>query len=143
MSPQPLIVERIYQSSIKNVWEALTDKDQMKVWYFDLEEFKPELGFEFQFLGGGDDQKFLHICKIVEINPYIKLSYSWRYDGYPGQSVVTFELFEMDENETRLKLTHIGLESFPQNTKNFAVNSFEEGWKFILGQSLSNYIETK
>lgn len=142
MSLQPLIIEKTYQTSLESVWKALTDKNQMKEWYFELQEFKPEVGFEFQFYGGSDDRKFLHLCKVTEVEFLAKLSYTWRYKDYPGQSIVTFELFKESNNKTRLKLTHTGLESFPQDIENFAIDNFRTGWNFILGESLPNYVET-
>ena len=50
---QPIIVERTYNAPIEKVWNAITNKDEMKKWYFDLAEFKAEPGFEFQFYGEG------------------------------------------------------------------------------------------
>lgn len=66
---------------------------------------------------------YTHICKIVEVIPYQKLSYSWTYKDYEGDSLVTFELFS-EEEKTRLKLTHEGLETFPQNNPSFTKESF-------------------
>jgi hypothetical protein len=43
---------------------------------------------------------------------------------------VTFEIFE-EENKTRLKLTHTGLASFPDDS-HFARHRFEDGWKNII-----------
>jgi uncharacterized protein YndB with AHSA1/START domain len=141
MKHQPLIIEHTLNAPVEIVWKAITDKDQMKHMYFDLEEFKPEVGFEFQFEGRKDDQYYLHLCKITEVVPGKKLSYSWRYDGYEGISYVTFELFE-EENHTRLKLTHEGLESFPPSNPDLARESFEAGWMHIIGTSLKNFVET-
>ena len=93
-NPKPLVKEVLIDAAVSKVWEAITDKAAMKQWYFDLTAFKPEIGFEFQCEGGKDDKPYLHICKITEVIPNKKLCYSWRYDGYPGSSHVTFELFE-------------------------------------------------
>ncbi|MCK7557962.1 SRPBCC domain-containing protein [Chitinophaga sedimenti] len=137
-----MTVEQIYNTTVRKLWQALTDKDQMKIWYFDLKEFKPEKGFKFQFSGGDENVQYLHECEILEVSPPHKLSCSWRYPDYEGYSVVTFELTEEAPDKTRLKLTHEGLESFPKDDPNFAVESFTQGWNFILGDSLKNYIET-
>src|SRR5690606_10824395 len=107
-------------------------------WYFDLAEFKPEVGFKFQFMGGTEDNEYLHLCEITEVIPEKKLTYSWRYDGYEGNSFVSFELFEKGD-ETRLKLTHRGLESFPNNP-DFAKTNFEMGWDQIINTSLKEYL---
>ena len=142
METQPFIIERTFNSPTDKVWKAITDKNQMKQWYFDLAEFKPEVGFEFQFLAGNKTKKWLHLCKITEVIEGKKLTYSWRYDGYEGISYVTFELFE-DGNQTRLKLTHEGLETFPSVVPEFAKENFIEGWNQIIGISLKEFVETK
>lgn len=137
---QPLVIERVLQARVEKVWKALTDKDEMKQWYFDLSEFKPEVGFEFQFYGQGKEgESYLHLCKITEVEKNKKLTYSWRYDGYEGISYVTFELFP-EGDATRLKLTHAGLESFPPNPA-FAKENFLEGWTYLIGTSIKNYVE--
>lgn len=140
-TPQPIIVEQEYNASPDKVWNALTDSDEMRNWYFDLPEFKPEVSFNFQFTGGPDDGvQYLHLCEVTEVVPGKKLTYSWRYDGYEGNSFVTFELFG-EGDKTRLKLTHMGLESFPQENKDFAVTNFEKGWDDIIHKNLKDYLE--
>lgn len=135
------IIERTYKARVQKVWKALTDKNEMKQWYFDLPEFKPEVGFEFTFLGGKDENNmYKHICKITEVIPQKKIAYSWVYEGYPGYSVVSFELFEQG-NQTRLKLTHEGLESFPESNPDLAKERFAEGWTSIIGTSLKEFVE--
>lgn len=140
MKNEPFIIERTYHAPVTKVWKAITDKNEMKEWYFDIAEFKPEVGFEFHFSAGTAEKKYLHLCKITEVIPGKKLSYSWRYDGYPGNSEVTFELFAEGDN-TRLKLTHTGLETFPQDDPAFAVQSFASGWTQIIGTSLPAFVE--
>jgi uncharacterized protein YndB with AHSA1/START domain len=143
MKTHPLIVERVYTAPVEKVWTALTDKDQMKQWYFELQEFKPLPGFEFRFFGGKKEKQYLHICEVMEVVPLEKLSYSWRYDGYSGNSIVSFELFKEDETHTRLKLKHDGLNSFPSDEPDLAASNFAEGWNFILGESLTNFVEIR
>ncbi len=143
MKDEPFVIERTFNASVEKVWKAITDKNEMKKWYFDLAEFKPEVGFEFQFLGGTEEKKWLHLCKITEVIEQKRITYSWRYDGYAGISFVTFELFP-DGINTRLKLTHAGLESFPVDiVPEFKKENFVEGWNYIIGTSLKDYLEKK
>ena len=136
-----IVVEKIYNAPAEKVWRAITDRNEMKKWYFDLAEFKPEPGFEFQFYGEGHEgQKYLHLCKITDVVAGKKISYTWRYENYEGNSVVTFELFE-EGNRTRLKLTHTGIESFQANGPDFAIGSFTQGWTELIGTLLKNYVE--
>jgi uncharacterized protein YndB with AHSA1/START domain len=141
MSAQSIVQEVIINAPVAKVWLAITNKDHMKNWYFDLETFEPVVGFEFSFYGGSETQKYLHLCKITKVVEEKVLAYTWRYDGYQGNSEVTFELFT-EGNQTRLKLTHDGIESFPQNTADFARESFAAGWKAIIGTNIKQYLET-
>ena len=142
MSKLPIIIERTYPAPIKKIWRALTDHKQMKQWYFDLPDFKAEKGFEFTFEGGKEGRTYVHLCKITEVIEGKKLVHSWRYEGYEGDSLVTFELSE-EGSSTRLQLTHKGLETFPKNNPDFARENFVEGWSFITGTSLMTYLENK
>ncbi|MBC8047360.1 MAG: SRPBCC domain-containing protein [Fimbriimonadaceae bacterium] len=140
MNNQPFTIERTIDAPVEKVWKAITNKDDMKKWYFDLKEFKPEAGFKFQFVGEGKDRdkEYVHICEVTEVVPQKKLTYSWRYEGYEGNSFVTFEL-SPDGNKTILKLTHAGLETFPATIPDFARENFVEGWTSIIGESLTNF----
>ena len=137
-----IIIERTYNAPIEKVWQAITDKEKMKQWYFDLAEFKPEVGFEFRFYGKGKDgEDYLHLCKITAVIKERKLQYSWRYEGFEGISYVSFELFA-EGSQTRLKLTHEGLETFPVTATNaFAKENFAEGWSYLTGKSLKEFVE--
>ena len=139
MKQEPFIIERTYNAPVSKVWKAISDKKQMKEWYFDVSDFKPEVGFEFQFTGENEGKTFVHLCKVVEAEDEKKLRYSWQYKDYEGLSFVTFELFA-EGDKTRLKLTHEGLETFPP-VKDFAKESFGAGWNYIIGTSLKEYME--
>jgi uncharacterized protein YndB with AHSA1/START domain len=140
MKNEPFVIERTYNAPINKVWDAITNHEKMQEWYFKMEDFKPEVGFEFEFLGGSKEKSYKHLCKVTEAIPGKKLTHSWKYDGYPGESFVTWELFD-EGGKTRLKLTHTGLETFPQNNPDFAKESFSKGWTYITGTSLANYLE--
>lgn len=139
-SNEPFVIERTYNAPVKKLWKAITDKNEMKKWYFDLKEFKPEVGFEFEFNGGPPEKIYRHLCKVTEVNPAKKITYSWRYDGYEGNSFVTWELFE-EGNKTKLRLTHAGLETFPASNPDLAKENFAAGWTDIIGRSLKEYFD--
>ena len=134
-----VVVERTLNAPITRVWSALTDVDQMRQWYFDLKEFRPEAGFEFDFVVEHEGNRYHHLCKITEVVAQKKIAYTWRYKGEPGDSLVTFELFPED-GKTRLKVTHTGIETFPK-TPAYARKKFEAGWTAIIGAELKKFVE--
>jgi len=137
---EPIAINRIFNAPVARVWKALTSADQMREWYFDLKEFKAEVGFEFDFVVEHEGNKYHHLCRVTEVIPEEKIAYTWRYKGEPGDSLVTFELFP-DDNRTRLKLTHTGIETFPK-TPAYARKNFEAGWTAIIGSELKQFVES-
>jgi len=136
---ESVIVERTLNAPVTRVWKALTDVDQMREWYFDLKEFKPQVGFEFEFVVEHEGTTYHHLCRVTEVIPEKKIAYTWRYKSEPGDSLVTIELFAEGDN-TRLKLTHTGIESFPR-TPAYARKNFEQGWTAIIGTELKQFVE--
>src|SRR5207248_7188427 len=134
------IGERSFDAPVARVWRALTDADEMRQWYFDLEEFKPEVGFEFEFVVEHEGTSYHHLCRVTEVVPQQKIAYTWRYKGEPGDSLVTIELFPEDDKKTRVKLTHTGIETFPK-TPAYARKNFESGWTTLIGSELKRFVE--
>jgi|SRR5271170_2814431 len=141
ISTEPLVVERTFDAPVAKVWTALTNADEMRRWYFDLKEFKPEIGFEFQFVVEHGRNRYDHRCKVTKVVSQKKISYSWRYHGHEGDSLVTFELFA-EGDRTKLILTHEGLESFPKLPA-YARKNFAQGWTSLIGTELKNFVEKK
>jgi uncharacterized protein YndB with AHSA1/START domain len=137
---EAIVVDRTLNAPVARVWEALNDVDQIRQWYFDLKEFKPKAGFEFEFVVEHEGHSYHHLCRVTEVIPQRKLAYTWRYKGERGDSLVTFELFAEGE-KTRLKLTHTGIETFPK-TPAYARKNFEAGWTGIATE-LENFLEGK
>ncbi len=138
MESKLLILEQEFNAPIALVWRAITEKELMKKWYFDIPDFKPEVGYNFHFEGGEEDKRYVHLCEVLEVIPLKKLKYSWKYEGYPGLSFVTFELSSVGE-KTRVKLTHEGLETF--TNPDFARENFVGGWNYLIHESLKAFLE--
>ena len=136
---EAIVIERTFNAPIAQVWKALTDVEDVRRWYFDLKEFKPEVGFEFEFTVEHEGMKYCHLCKVTAVIPQKKIAYTWRYKGHEGDSLVTFELFA-EGARTRVKLTHEGLDTFPKLPA-FARKNFEAGWTELIGSSLKDFVE--
>ena len=135
-----VVVEKILHAPVDRVWSAITNKNEMKAWYFDLEDFKPEQGFTFKFNGGPEEGPvYVHLCEVTEVIPEQKLTYSWRYEGLPGISYVTWALEAKGEN-TLLTLTHTGLGSIAVSGAAFAIENFKGGWDHFINKALPSYV---
>ncbi|GAA4299102.1 SRPBCC domain-containing protein [Nibribacter koreensis] len=140
MAIEPIIVERSFEASPETIWQALTNPEEMKKWYFDIPGFEPKVGHQFQFTGENEGRTFLHLCEVQVAIPQQKLAHTWRYEGQPGDTLVTFELTPENKG-TRVKLIHAGTETFPKDNPDLARKNFEAGWNFIIGTGLQDYLE--
>lgn len=112
----------------------------MKQWFFEnIPSFKAEVGFKTAFNVQAPSRDFLHQWEIIEVIPYKKIVYSWKYENISGEGIVTFELIE-ENNQTKLILTNEGLENFPQQYPEFARESCIEGWNYFIKQRLKEYL---
>lgn len=137
----PVAIEQNYNASISKVWNAITEEYQMKKWYFDtMVSFKPVVGFETEFNVRSNSIDYVHIWKVTEVLTEKKITYSWKFGGYPGESLVTFEISK-DNNLTKLKLTEVGIETFPQDNADFSRKSRIEGWTYFINKRLKEYLE--
>ena len=142
-SESPIILEYQYNSTIEQVWNALTVHKEMIQWYFEnIPDFKAETGFETSFIVQSDTRKFNHLWKVTEAVVYKKLTYSWKYSEYSGDSFVSFEIDEK-EGAVKLKLTVTITENFSDEIPEFKKESCIGGWNYFLGGNLSNYLENK
>ena len=137
---KPLIMEFDYSVPKTDVWEAMTNPEKMRIWYFpQLEEFEPKVGYEFKFEDRNDEYRKKWV--VTKIDKPDIFAHNWSYKGYPGESEVTFELFSTD-NGTKIRVTHTGLQSFPDDP-HFKRERFEWGWNNLLGKNLKNLLEKK
>jgi len=123
------------------VWAALTDVDLMRQWFFDnIVSFKPEVGFTTEFVVYNEGRNFTHLWKITEVISNQKIVYNWKYKEYPGDSFVTFELFE-DDNDVTLTLSTKVVENFPDDIPEFKRESGINGWNYFIKERLKQFLE--
>jgi len=112
------------------VWEYLTTAELLAQWLMP-NDFQPVLGHEFRFTTKPlpiFDFDGICYCKVLEISPLRKLSYSWK--GGPGNgkisldTIVEWTLVEKD-NGTELHLKHSGFDE-TENLKIYA--GMSQGW---------------
>jgi uncharacterized protein YndB with AHSA1/START domain len=70
MNTGPIVVEQNYNAPIAAVWKAITEKGQMRRWFFEsTSHFEPEVGFETQFDVQVEEQSYAHQWKVTEVVP--------------------------------------------------------------------------
>ena len=104
-----------YPHPPETVWEYLTKPELMEQWLM-KNDFQPIVGHDFQFRIDpipSLDFDGIFYCKVLEVVPYERLSYSWR--SGPGRGEITLDSvviwrLEAKANGTELFLEHSGFE---------------------------------
>ncbi len=132
-------IEAIFNSTKEKVWQAITDKEIMKIWYFDIPSFNLEVGADFSFYEG-EKKEYLHTCKVLNFEENKLLQHTWMHpEQSKGSSVLTWKIDEVDE-KVKVTLTHEGLENFGDAGPAFAPENYEMGWNALVKTNLRNYL---
>lgn len=122
--------EFFFSHPIETVWEYLTKPELMEQWLM-KNDFQPTVGADFQFRTGpipSLDFDGIFYCRVLEIIPFKKLSYSWKSGPGGGDitldSVVIWKLEPKDKG-TNLLLEHSGFAR--KENLNF-YNGLLHGW---------------
>jgi uncharacterized protein YndB with AHSA1/START domain len=114
----------------EKVWRALTDPELLGEWLLPLVEGKLEPGGRFMFRTrpqpGWDGTVN---CRVLEIDPCKKLSYTWVVGHMGLDTVVTFTLAPTASG-TRLSLVQSGFK--PNQKQNFGGARY--GWRMMSGK---------
>jgi uncharacterized protein YndB with AHSA1/START domain len=94
----------------ETVWEYLTNSELLALWLM-KNNFQPVVGADFQFMTGSiPSLNFdgVFYCKVLEIVPYKKLSYSWT--SGPGDGKITLDSVVVWKLNATDKGTELALE---------------------------------
>lgn len=140
---EAIIVEQEFQNSVEEIWRAITVVEEMRHWYFkNIHDFEAELGYETEFEVFSGERRFPHHWIITEAVPFEKLSYTWNYEIYPGDSISTFEIVKKEKNNL-LKVSCIVLTDFPEDVPEFKRDSCIGAWNYFIKDRLKKYLENK
>ena len=124
------------------VWDYLTKAELIEQWLM-KNDFLPIVGYDFTFttrpLPNHNFDGMVY-CKVLEIIPFKKLSYSWK--GGPGEGKITLDsivvwTLQPKDNGTELVLKHTGFKETDFNM--YAV--MDEGW-FKIIRKIAELINT-
>lgn len=137
-----MVVTQTFQVSSVALWKAITEVKQMKQWFFEnIKAFEPEVGFSTKFVVENEGKLFPHLWEITQVIPLKKIAYNWKYEGFAGDSFMTFEISEQEKGSI-LKLTHTVTQDFPSNIPEFTRESCMAGWDYFIRQRLKDYLNS-
>lgn len=135
-----IVIETVFDSTAGKVWDAITNPETMKTWYFDIADFKPVVGTQFSFYEG-EAKKYFHQGEILKVEEHKILQHTWTHpEQSKGTSTVTWEIDETTDGKVNVTLTHEGVESFGDAGVDFSAANFEMGWNAIVKTSLRNFL---
>ena len=142
MQHYPVRINYLINAPIDKVWNAITNKEAMKEWYFDIPDFDLKAGNVFNFYEPGGENKYHHRCQVLDIIPGKRFKHSWTHPSHSkAETEVIWELVTEENNTTRVFLTHDGLEKFADAGPDFTREKYLSGWHQIVGENLKNYVE--
>jgi len=134
-------VRQRFDQPINLVWQVITQKRHLDKWFYEVDNFDIKQEVIFKFYTGGEEQKYEHVCRIIDIQPYNLFSYTWAYPDIEGESHVKFKLMEVDINDTLLEITHMDTSIFKKYNFQYPENNFEDMWDMLIKVSLKEYID--
>lgn len=132
---------RTLDAPIEKVWGAISNRDIMKKWYFDIPDFKPEVGNKFTWYAGTPEKQWKHSGEIKEVVPLKKLSHTWSYPGYEGEGLVVWELTAISEHKTKLNFRFEIITPFDPKQDDLVRKNFVSGWDEIINKELVKFLE--
>lgn len=129
------------------VFKAITDPAELTNWFPDHAILEPRVGGKVRFSffkekSAAEHQRdFLQEGTIKEFVPGKKVSYTWQFKDTPEfpETIVTWELEEIDNNKTKVVLNHSGFTG--KETGKLSSKEFDNGWTYFLDR-LEKYCKT-
>jgi uncharacterized protein YndB with AHSA1/START domain len=133
----------VIDASPEVVFKAITDPNELTNWFPDQAVLEPKVGGKMKFSFRKEEnneyrQGNTHEGTITEFILNKKISYTWEDSNEPDfpRTVVTWELEEIENTKTSLKLRHAGFKAGEK------AKQYDEGWSHFLGQ-LAKYCEKR
>ncbi|MDH2908028.1 MAG: SRPBCC domain-containing protein [Candidatus Nitrosotalea sp.] len=127
------------------VFKAISDPAELTHWFPDAVILEPKLGgkSKFSFYKDSDrrhtemDADVISEGEVLEFVQNKKLVYTWQWKDIPDfpETIVTWELEQLDKNKTKLTMTHSGFTGREKGKMSFENHS--QGWTFFLNELAS------
>lgn len=120
---------RVFPHSLDKVWRALTTPDALAQWLM-ATDFAAEKGREFRmWCEAGQGRTEVYFCKVLEIEPQMRMLWSWVLEGREQHGATTVEFrLEAEGGGTRVTVVHRG------DRDEETIERFKGGWPVKLEQ---------
>ena len=126
-----LVIERLFPHPPEKLWRALTESSLLAQWMME-NNFEPVVGQRFQFRADPmPNWNGVVDCKVLVVDPPLRLSYTWSPTSDGPQMVVLLTLTPADGG-THLRMEHSGFRPDQQQ----AYGGAKYGW-----QNFFNHLE--
>ena len=139
MSERTLVIERVFEASPSQVFEAWTDTVQLREWYGPegmacvVYENDVRPGGSYSLAMKSSDGDYRLSGTYEEVDPPNRLVMTWKWATSDEITRVTVE-FQPQGEGTKLRLTHTGFSGADQ------ASSHEQGWQSTLND-LGRYLQ--
>ncbi|PKG25578.1 SRPBCC family protein [Niallia nealsonii] len=96
---QDIVQKIVINASIEKVWKKAATSEGIAAWFMP-NDFQLEEGHKFHLHGPFGPSP----CKVIEVDPPKKLTFTWDLDGW----IVSFLLTELENNRTEFTVIHGG-----------------------------------
>lgn len=135
----------VINASPEVVFRAITDPKELTNWFPDSVVFNGRIGGQVRFYFYKEKSKDLDRDYspegiVKELIPNKKVSYTWQLKDTPDfpETVVTWELEEIEPHKTRVDLVHSGFTG--KEGGKLSSKEHDQGWSYFLGR-LKEYSE--
>lgn len=140
---EQIVVVNLYDHPVNKVWKAITDFDEMRLWYFSkIDQFEPVIGSKSNFLVEVEDRRYTHMWEVTEVVANEKIRYNWKYEEHEGDSFVNFVLNKLGE-KTELILSCDVVADFSSEIPEFQRENCIAGWNYFLNGRLRDHLNGK
>jgi uncharacterized protein YndB with AHSA1/START domain len=129
----------VINASPEVVFRALTDPKELTNWFPDSAVFNGRIGGQVRFSFYKErskdlDRDYSPEGIVKEFIPNKKVSYTWQLKDMPEfpETVVTWELEEIDHHKTKIELVHSGFTG--KEGGKLSSKEHDQGWTYFLGR---------
>ncbi len=130
---------RVIDAPADIVFKTITDPAELTNWFPDHAILEPRVGGKIRLSFYKEkstelERDHLQEGTIKEFIPGKKVSYTWQFKDTPEltETIVTWELEEIDDKKTRVVLNHSGFTG--KEIGKLSSAEFDNGWTYFFGQ---------